>query len=74
VINHISIQALAEYRGYSLQYIRRLLRSGKQAGLKTNQVWLINKMPFEVYLEKANHEYFLAEMQQKRSWKGTSII
>ncbi|MBN2044524.1 MAG: helix-turn-helix domain-containing protein [Anaerolineales bacterium] len=52
--NHITVQAAAEYSGYSLQYIRRLLRSGKLVGLKIGQVWLIEKSAFEAYLEKAN--------------------
>jgi len=53
VNNHISVQAASEYSGYSLQYIRRLLRNGKLAGLKIGQVWLIEKATFEAYLEKA---------------------
>ena len=51
--NHISVQAAAEFSGYSLQYIRRLLRSGKLTGLKIGQVWLIEKSTFEAYLENA---------------------
>jgi len=35
VNNHISIQAAAEFSGYSLQYIRRLLRNGILAGLRS---------------------------------------
>jgi len=53
VNNHITVQTAAEYSGYSLQYIRRLLRCGKLAGLKIGQVWLIDKVAFEAYLEKA---------------------
>ena len=53
VTNHISVQAAAEYSGYRLQYLRRLLRSGKLAGLKIGQVWLIHKDDFDAYLEKA---------------------
>ena len=53
VNNHISVQAAAEFSGYSLQYLRRLLRCGKLAGLKIGQVWLIDKSDFEGYLEKA---------------------
>ena len=54
VNNHISIQAAAEFSGYSLQYLRRLLRSGKLAGIKIGQVWLIDKGAFDTYLENAN--------------------
>ena len=52
VTNHITVQAAAEFSGYSLQYIRRLLRCGKLAGLKIGQIWLIEKAAFEDYLEK----------------------
>ncbi len=51
--NHISVQVVAEISGYSLQYLRRLLRWGKLAGFKIGQVWLIDKEVFEAYLEKA---------------------
>ena len=53
VNNHISVQVAAEFSGYSLQYLRRLLRSGKLTGLKIGQVWLIEKSTFETYLEQA---------------------
>jgi excisionase family DNA binding protein len=54
VNNHISVKDATEFRGYSLQYIRRLLRCGKLAGLKIGQVWLIDKDAFDSYLERAN--------------------
>jgi excisionase family DNA binding protein len=54
VNNHISVKAAAEFSGYSLQYLRRLLRSGKLEGVKIGQVWLIDKDTFEAYLKKAN--------------------
>jgi len=38
---------------YSQQYMRRLLRSGKLAGLKLVQVWLIQMDSFEAYLVNA---------------------
>ena len=53
VNNHISVQVAAEVSGYSLQYLRRLLRCDKLAGLKIGQVWLIEKSAFEEYLDKA---------------------
>jgi excisionase family DNA binding protein len=53
VNNHISVQTAAEFSGYSLQYLRRLLRCGRLVGLKIGQVWLIDKSAFESYLEKA---------------------
>jgi len=51
--NCISVIAAADLSGYSLQYLRRLLRSGKLIGLKIGQVWLIEKSTLEAYLEKA---------------------
>jgi hypothetical protein len=53
VNNHISVKTAVEFSGYSLQYLRRLLRCGKLDGLKIGQVWLIEKNTFEVYLDRA---------------------
>jgi len=53
VTNHITVQAAAKYSGYSLQYLRRLLRCGKLVGLKIGQVWLIEKTALEEYLERS---------------------
>ncbi len=41
VSNHIPVKAAADYSGYSVQCLRRLLRSGKLGGLKIGQIWLI---------------------------------
>ena len=41
--NHICAQVAAKYSGYSLQYLRRLLRNGKLEGIKIGQIWLIDK-------------------------------
>jgi len=49
--NHISVKAAAIFSGYSLQYLRRMLRSGKLLGLKIGQLWLIDKKSFDAYLE-----------------------
>jgi len=54
VNNHISVKTAASFSGYSLQYLRRLLRSGKLDGLKIGQLWLIDNATFEAYLEKVN--------------------
>lgn len=54
VTNHISVKVAADYSGYSLQYLRRLLRAGKLASLKIGQVWLIEVVDLEAYLENAN--------------------
>ena len=51
--NHVSVKAAAAFSGYSLQYLHRLLRTGKLTGLKIGQVWLIEVASFEAYLEKA---------------------
>jgi len=53
VNNHISVKVAADVSGYSLQYLRRLLRAGKIGGLKIGQIWLIEKDAFEEYLERA---------------------
>jgi len=49
--NFISVKAAAHYSGYSLQYLRRLLRSSKLLGIKVGQLWLIDKGSFDTYLE-----------------------
>jgi excisionase family DNA binding protein len=47
----ISVKTAVAFSGYSLQYIRRLLRTGKLVGLKIGQLWLIDKTTFEAYLK-----------------------
>lgn len=49
--NHIPVKAAAMYSGYSVQYLRRMLRSGKLLGLKVGQLWFIDKQTFDTYLE-----------------------
>jgi excisionase family DNA binding protein len=51
--NHISVQVAARYSGYSLQYLRRLLRNGNLEGIKIGQIWLVEKDAFDKYLEQA---------------------
>ena len=51
--NHIAVKDAAECSGYSLQYLRRLLRLEKLAGLKLGQQWLIEMESFEAYLANA---------------------
>ena len=55
--NHMSVQMAAEYSGYSLQYLRRLLRSGRVEGVKIGQLWLIDKGALEAYLQLAQDAY-----------------
>ena len=38
---YMPAQTAAEYSGYNLQYIRRLLVSGAIGGVKVSQVWLV---------------------------------
>jgi excisionase family DNA binding protein len=47
---HISVKAAAEFSGYSVQYLRRLLRNGHLEGIKIGQVWLIKLASLETYL------------------------
>jgi excisionase family DNA binding protein len=53
--NLISVKHPAECSDNSLQYMRRLLRTGKLAGLKLGQQWLIQMDSFEAYLENAEN-------------------
>jgi hypothetical protein len=53
VINHLSVKAPANYSGYSFQYLRRLLRTGKLVGVKISQVWLIEIEFLDYYLSFA---------------------
>ena len=49
--NHISVKTASKYSGYSLQYLRRMLRSGRLSGLKIGQLWLIDKHIFDAFIE-----------------------
>ena len=49
---HISVKAAAEVSGYNIQYLRRLLRTGRLAGIKIGQVWLISLASLEAYLKR----------------------
>ncbi len=49
--NHMSVKTAAEFSGYSLQYLRRLLRTDKLHGVKIGQLWLIDKFALDAYLE-----------------------
>ncbi len=50
---HISVQVAAFYSGYSLQYLRHLLRTSKIEGIKIGQLWLVDKGALDIYIEKA---------------------
>ena len=47
---HISVKAAAEFSGYSIQYLRRLLRNGRLEGVKISQVWQIKMDSLEAYV------------------------
>ena len=49
--NHVTVNIAAEATGYNIQYLRRLLRSGKLEGIKIGQIWLIEMDALETYLQ-----------------------
>ena len=51
--NYISVQVAASYSGYSLQYLRRLLRNSKLDGAKIGQMWLVEKSSLDNCLLQA---------------------
>jgi excisionase family DNA binding protein len=53
ISRHLTVQAAATHSGYSIQYLRRLLRSGSLEGTKIGQVWLIELDAFERYIDHA---------------------
>ena len=50
---YITVQIAADYSGYNIQYLRRLLRSGRLMGKKIGQIWLMDLGDFERYLDDA---------------------
>jgi hypothetical protein len=53
ITRHLTVQAAASCSGYSIQYLRRLLRSDALAGIKIGQVWLIDLNAFEHFIDLA---------------------
>ena len=47
---HVPVQAAAEFTGYNIQYLRRMLRSGALEGIKIGQIWLIDMESLFAYL------------------------
>ena len=41
--NHISVKVASLYSGYSIQYLRRLLRQTRLKGTKLGQIWFVEK-------------------------------
>ena len=50
--NHVTVNTAAKTTGYNIQYLRRLLRSGKLDGIKIGQIWLIEMQSLEMYLQQ----------------------
>ena len=53
IANHISVEQATTISGYNTQYLRRLLRAGKLAGVKIGQVWLIDLASLQTYFSFA---------------------
>jgi excisionase family DNA binding protein len=53
VEKYTTVQAAAQVSGYNVQYLRRLLRAGKLAGIKIGQVWLISLASLTAYIQQA---------------------
>ena len=51
--NHITVQEAAEITGYNIQYLRRLLRTGKMEAIKIGQIWLVNLASLQAYFSCA---------------------
>jgi excisionase family DNA binding protein len=64
-------KATAEFSGYSIQYLRRLLRNGRLEGIKIGQVWLIKMDSFEGYLR---HGQMLCDRRHgpRKIWRKRS--
>ena len=53
VEKHISVRAAADCSGYSVQYLRRMLRAGTLRGTKIGQVWLVDFDNFEKFVKSS---------------------
>lgn len=51
--NLITVEAASRETGYNLQYLRRLLRTGKLHGVKVGQIWLIELASLLNYFSSA---------------------
>ena len=50
ITNNISVTGASTLSGYSIQYIRRLLRLEQLSGTKIGQVWLVDIDSLNQYL------------------------
>ena len=48
--NYIFGKSAAYLSGYSLQYLRRMMRNSQLIGIKIGQVWLIDKQSLDTHL------------------------
>lgn len=53
--NYISVHVAGNYSGYSLQYLRRLLRNSKLGGVKIGQLWLVDKGALDACLKRVQN-------------------
>jgi len=54
--SYMPAQAAAEYSGYSVQYLRRLLSTGVVAASRIGQVWLVSKVSLDAYIKRIQNE------------------
>ena len=58
---YLLVNAASKLTGYSIQYLRRLLRRDVITGIKIGQIWLIKTESLEKYLQvvkQANDQRF----------------
>ena len=51
---YITVVGATQLTGYNSQYLRRLLRNGKLAGIRIGQIWLILLESLETYVNSMN--------------------
>jgi excisionase family DNA binding protein len=54
VRTYIPVKEASKLFGYSQQYLRRLLRQGKLREIKVGQVWLLEVISLDTYLDTIN--------------------
>lgn len=56
----MSMRAAAEYPGYNIQYLRRIVRAGIIAGTKADPLWLVEINSVGAYLKSVRQTDALA--------------
>ena len=51
---YLPVKAASKLTGYSVQYLRQLLRTKVLSGIKIGQVWLVSLFSLEKYLRVVN--------------------